>query len=146
MPRLDEVAVRDEVLHTVEHLSFLASALLLWWAVVRSTRGTTLGLGAGIFLLFTTALQEGLLGALLTFAPRPPYGIHGQEDPGFLGLGPLADQQLAGIIMWIPGGLVHLMAAVVVAEPWLVRRRSSHAGASSAGSTVCGPRLYPKMP
>jgi putative membrane protein len=111
MPRLYEAAARDDLVHALEHVSFLASALVLWWTALLSVRTSALGASAGIFLLFTTALQDGLLGALLAFAPRPLYGVYA-EAAHLLGHDPVADQQVAGIIMWIFGGLVYLTAAL----------------------------------
>lgn len=119
MPRLYEAAARDELVHALEHGTFLASALVLWWTALLSTRTSALGAGAGIFLLFTTALQDGLLGALLAFAPRPLYGVYA-EAAHLLGHDPVADQQVAGIVMWIFGGLVYLTAALVLTRRFLL--------------------------
>ena len=56
----------------------------------------------------------GLLGALLTLAPRPLFlAVHSAGVTSPWGLTPLADQQLGGLLMWVPGGLV--FAAVCVA-------------------------------
>ena len=115
MPRFYEAAAGDELVHMLEHLSFLASALVLWWAALLSARTSALGAAAGIFLLFTTGLQDGLLGALLTFAPRPLYASYA-EFGHLLGIDALADQQLAGIIMWIFGGFIYLGAALTLAS------------------------------
>jgi putative membrane protein len=114
MPRFYEAAARDELVHVLEHLCFLASALVLWWTALLSARTSALGAAAGIFLLFTTGLQDGLLGALLTFAPRPLYASYA-EFGHFPGVDPLADQQLAGVIMWLFGGFIYLGAAVTLA-------------------------------
>lgn len=120
MPRFYEAAARDALVHAIEHLCFLLSALLLWWAALLSARISALGGAAGVFLLFTTGLQDGLLGALLTFAPRPLYAFYLESGP-LLGLDPLADQQLAGITMWIFGGMVYLGAALALASQVLLR-------------------------
>lgn len=125
MPALYEAAILDNTLHLLEHISFFASALLLWWTALISVRSTALGPGAGIFLLFTTSLHAGLLGALLTFAQRPFYPYY-ESVPSFFGLDALADQQMAGIIMWIPGGLVYLTGAVVLIYLWLQRLEKRH--------------------
>lgn len=130
MPGLYEAAARDQLVHALEHFCFLASALALWWAALLSARASALGVGAGIFLLFTTGLQDGLLGALLTFAPRPLYGLYA-EAPHLLDLGPLADQQLAGVAMWVLGGLIYLMATLVLAwrhllTPAVTERMGAH--------------------
>ena len=114
MPRLYEAAARHELVHLFEHLCFLASALVLWWAALLSARISALGVVAGIFLLFTTAVQDGLLGALLVFAPRPLYGFY-IEAAQLLGRDPLADQELAGVFMWVFGGMIYLAAALALA-------------------------------
>lgn len=118
MPKPYQAAVEDELLHTLEHLGFLLGALLLWWTVWLSARDRVLGQGSGIFLLFTTGMQEGLLGALFTFSGSTLYPIY-DRAPGLLGITPLEDQQLAGVLMWIPGGAVYLGAGLVLTSVWL---------------------------
>jgi putative membrane protein len=121
MPPFYEAAAGDELVHAIEHLCFLVSALVLWWAALLSARTSSLGVCAGIFLLFTIAFQDGLLGALLVFAPRPLYGFYA-DSAHLLGRDPLADQQLAGVIMWIFGGMVYLCAALALAWRFLLPR------------------------
>lgn len=118
MPGPYQAALRDEWLHTLEHISFLAGALVLWWAVWLSARDRVLGLGSGVFLLFTTGMQEGLLGALFTFSGRTLYAFY-DAAPGLWGITALEDQQLAGVLMWIPGGAVYLGAGLVLMYLWL---------------------------
>jgi cytochrome c oxidase assembly factor CtaG len=119
MPRFYEAAAGDEWVHVLEHVCFLGSALMLWWAALLSARTSALGVGTGIFLLFTTACQDGLLGALLVFSPRPLYGFYA-EAAHLLGRDPLADQQLAGVIMWLVGGMIYLCAALALAWKFLL--------------------------
>ena len=114
MPRFYEAAAGDEWVHVLEHVCFLGSALMLWWTALLSARTSALGVGTGIFLLFTTACQDGLLGALLVFAPRPLYGFY-IEAAQLLGRDPLADQELAGVFMWVFGGMIYLAAALALA-------------------------------
>jgi putative membrane protein len=61
-------------------------------------------------------MHTGMLGALLTFAPGLLYPEH---PAGFRGLSELSDQQLAGLIMWVPGGLIYTIAALILAAAWL---------------------------
>lgn len=117
LPAAYSAAVRSEVLHGVEHLSFLGTAMLAWSVAVRERAGEGLGaLGRALFLL-ATALQSGLLGALLLFAPTPLYPVHGL-GPASWGLTPLEDQQLAGAIMWIPPGAVYLAVSAALLLRW----------------------------
>ena len=110
-PRLYEGAVRHESLHALEHASFFLTALLFWWVLVGRGARRRLGFGVAILYLFTASLQSVLLGALLTLARQPWYQVHfGTTAPW--GLTPLEDQHLAGLIMWVPAGLIYLAALV----------------------------------
>jgi cytochrome c oxidase assembly factor CtaG len=71
-----------------------------------------------IVYLFTTAVHTSALGALMTFARRPWYPEYANRAAAW-GLTPLADQQLAGMIMWIPAGVVYMVAALLVMRRWL---------------------------
>jgi putative membrane protein len=103
IPFLYELAVENDLIHLLEHTSFLGAGLLFWWSLYR----THYGLGA--LALFTTAIHSSLLGALMTFSPQLWYCVYDS----------LQDQQLAGLIMWIPGGLILLSAVVVMLWRWL---------------------------
>jgi mxaJ protein len=118
-PDLFNRALLSEGWHAAQHLSFVFSALLFWWAIhVAAIRERRPGIAA--FWLFFTSIHSGFLGALMTFAQSPWYpryvelGLHGAG-----GLTPLEDQQLAGVIMWIPGGMVHALVAFVYLGRWL---------------------------
>ena len=105
-PGAFEQAVRSEAWHFAQHGSFLASALLFWWTVF-APRGRTL---APLLSLFTTMLHTGALGALMTFSAAPWYSGYALED-----------QQLAGLVMWVPAGLAYPAAALACAAAWLRR-------------------------
>jgi len=63
--------------------------------------------GAALVALVATIGQMGLLGALIVFAPGPLYLVHLASTAPW-GLSPLADQQLAGLLMWVPASLPYL--------------------------------------
>jgi putative membrane protein len=117
LPALYEEALASDGVHALEHTCFLGTALLFWWAMVHGRQGR-IGYGASVFYLFATALHSGALGALLTFAPRPWYPAYGGVTAQW-GLSPLEDQQLAGLIMWIPGGVSYLVAGLLLLAGWL---------------------------
>lgn len=124
-PALYQAALRSDPLHVLEHATLLASALYFWWSVVRAGRGRTSGFGAGALLALATMMHTGLLGALIAFAPRPLYPLHARStDP----VAALADQQLAGLLMWVPGGAVYLAAGLMLVGAWLRRARPAHPG------------------
>jgi putative membrane protein len=105
-PRPYRLAVADPWWHAVEHACFLVSAGLFWWAVLRADAPNR---GRAMLALLITLMHTGLLGALLTFANTPVY----RDATG------LTDQQLAGLIMWVPGGLVYLVAAGYCGHVWM---------------------------
>jgi cytochrome c oxidase assembly factor CtaG len=113
-----EMALDNELVHVIEHVTFLVTALLFWHIVigVRATERVPRGLGA--MLVFAMALQSGFLSLLLTFAPTPWYSTYVVTTRAW-GLEPLADQQLAGVIMWIPAGLIYLGVALTLFVSWI---------------------------
>ncbi|MDO9465877.1 MAG: cytochrome c oxidase assembly protein [Thiobacillus sp.] len=105
-PRPYMLALEHPWWHAFEHACFLLSAGLFWWAVLFPSPPNR---GCALLALLITLMHTGLLGALLTFATSPLYGD--ATD--------LADQQLAGLIMWVPGGLVYLAAAAYSSHVWM---------------------------
>jgi cytochrome c oxidase assembly factor CtaG len=117
VPVLFQAALHSNFVHALQHLSFFFSALLFWWAVIHG-RHRISGYGAAILYMFTTALHSGLLGALLTFASRPWYPDY-RATTWEWGLTPLEDQQIGGLIMWIPAGLAYVLAGLALFVGWL---------------------------
>lgn len=109
MPRLYDAAARSVPVHVLEHLSFFLTALLFWWVLVDRRRRHRMSAGVAVLYLFTAALSSTLLGAAITLARHPWYTAHWGTTAAW-GLTPLEDQQLAGLIMWVPAGLVYLVA------------------------------------
>jgi cytochrome c oxidase assembly factor CtaG len=109
VPALYEAALRAPVLHAAEHASLLVTAMA-FWAVVAGRR---LDPVASVLYLFAAAGQSTALGALLTLASWPSYPVHAPATDAW-GLTPLGDQQLAGVIMWVLGGMGYLWAALVI--------------------------------
>ena len=117
-PSLYQASVENEWVHALQHISFLGSALLFWWVTFHTYGARPAYRGIGILFLFTTALHTGLLGALLTFSPHLWYPVYSGRAEAW-GITALADQQLAGTIMWVPGGMVYLAAALWLMKTWL---------------------------
>ncbi len=117
-PALYEAALRNEAIHTLEHLSFFVTAMLFWQSLVLAARSTAT-LPAAIAAGFLTMLHGGFLSVLIIFAPRPLYTWYGDRSD-LWGLGALADQQLAGLIMGVPTSFVYLFACVALAARFLV--------------------------
>jgi cytochrome c oxidase assembly factor CtaG len=123
-------AVSSETVHAIQHLCFFGTAILFWWGV--AYRFGSRQAGSALVYVALTSVITGTIGMVLTFAPRPLYSPYSASDvPGF---SPLEDQQLAGLIMWIPGGLGYLFAALALAARWLVQsdRRASRRESAAA--------------
>ena len=104
--------------HIVEHLSLLTGALLAWWPILSASRRLPgLPYAAQLLYLFVLGMPMTVVAAFVTTAERPLYGWYATA-PRLFGLTPLADQQLGGIIMWVPAGLVPLVAFTVVFFRW----------------------------
>jgi cytochrome c oxidase assembly factor CtaG len=99
-------------------VSFLATALLFWYPIADARPRQRFGVGVATLYLFAAGLQCTLLGALITMARRAWYFGHYGTTAAW-GLTPLEDQQLAGLVMWIPAGLVYLAALIPTVLPVL---------------------------
>jgi putative membrane protein len=115
VPRFYDAALANPALHVLEHVSFLGSAVLFWWSLLRGGRA---GYGMAVLFVFALALQSTVLGALLTFAGGVWYTGHLATTAAW-GVSPADDQQLAGLIMWIPGGAIYLASALALFVAWL---------------------------
>jgi cytochrome c oxidase assembly factor CtaG len=114
-PHLFDAAVTDISMHRLQHLSFLLTALLFWWSLIRRA-----DYGVAVGHLFVTMLHTSILGALMALAPRVLYQAQTAEALHW-GLTPLEDQQLAGVMMWVPAGTVYAGAALAFATLWISR-------------------------
>jgi putative membrane protein len=127
MPALYDAALRSESVHAIQHLCFFLSASLFWWGIAHGRYGRA-GYGAAVVYVFATAMHSGVLGALLTFSTHVWYPVYAQSGHT-LGLSPLEDQQLAGLLMWIPAGITFIVGGLYFFAAWLKEseRRVAHA-------------------
>ncbi len=117
LPALYEAAVANQNIHLVQHAFFLGSAALFWWTVVNGRHGRA-AYGAAVVYVFTTMLHSGVLGAMVALAPGVWYPSYAVTAPAW-GLTGLEDQQLAGLIMWVPFGIVFLVIGLALFAAWL---------------------------
>jgi mxaJ protein len=137
-PIFFDAALRSELWHAAQHLSLVFSALLFWWSI---NTASAIGRKHGIagFYLFFTSVHSALLGALMAFAESPWYPQYVRMGlSGTAGLTPLEDQQIAGLIMWVPGGAVHAIAALIYLSRWFRIPRKAMAGALTSAWWVIG--------
>jgi cytochrome c oxidase assembly factor CtaG len=125
-PGLFDRALASDGWHVAQHLSFLVTALLFWWAMAWGRSGY----GVSAFCLFATSLAGGALGVLMAVSQSPWYAGYAAMGLTPSGLTPAEDQQLAGAIMWVPGGAFHGAAALFLLWKWLRASEANHAFAA----------------
>jgi len=112
-------AVENEFVHAIEHICFFVTSLMFWSLVLEPPgRHRRLSHAAALIFVATIGIQNGLLGALLTFSARPLYSAYFSTTTAW-GLTPLEDQQLGGLGMWIPASAIHLTTLGVLFVAWL---------------------------
>jgi putative membrane protein len=117
VPLLFQATLKSDLVHTLQHVCFLGSALLFWWALMHGPQGL-MGYGAAVLYLFTTSVHSGILGALITFTGTVLYPAYSKTTASW-GLTALEDQQLGGLIMWVPAGLVYIVAGLALCAGWM---------------------------
>jgi putative membrane protein len=118
---LFQATLSSDWIHSAQHISFLGSALLFWWSLFYAEGRT--GYAFSVLYIFTTAVHTSILGALLTFAGSVWYPVYSATTTAW-GLSPLEDQQIGGLIMWVPAGVVYLGAGLGLLA--LCLRESDH--------------------
>ena len=133
VPAFFEATLRSDLVHTFQHVCFLGSALLFWWALVHGPQGL-MGYGAAVLYLFTTSVHSGVLGALITFTGTVLFPSYSKTTESW-GLTAIEDQQLGGLIMWVPAAAVYIVAGLALCAGWMresERRVQKREGAAAA--------------
>jgi cytochrome c oxidase assembly factor CtaG len=130
VPAAFEAGLRSAPMHWLQHASFFGAAVLYWWSVFSSPAAARRGLA--LLSIFTTAVHTSVLGVLLTFSSQIWYTTYAQRSNPW-GISALEDQQLGGLIMWVPGGMVFLAAGLALAALWLkdAEVRAAHEASTS---------------
>jgi putative membrane protein len=130
VPALYNLALAHESLHIFQHLSFLASATIVWWPVLHPLPERRLHTGAAVAYLFAAAAENSILGIILTFMPigHYPAYLHPKDDLGALdlirnrwGISAAQDQTLGGLLMWVPGCSIYFAAILAILGRWYAR-------------------------
>lgn len=117
IPFLYDASVEHDWVHALQHITFLSTALLFWWTLIHGRHGR-LSYGVAFLYVFTTAIHTSILGALMTFTERIWYPIYDGRTAEFQ-LTALQDQQLGGLIMWIPAGVVFIILGLWLLSAWI---------------------------
>jgi putative membrane protein len=116
IPALFDAALADERIHAVQHLMFVGTAVIFWWALIYGRYGRA-GYGVGVAFVFFTMLYSGLLGAVLSLGS---HALYAHAEPTLRwGLDPVEDQQRAGLLMWVPAGIIMTSVGLAIFGAWL---------------------------
>jgi putative membrane protein len=121
VPRFFDAALASPMTHALQHGSFLATGVWFWVSLRHSRLGRA-GLGAAVVYVFATAIESGALGALLVVSPRPWYASNGVAGARFDWTS-LEDQQVAGLLMWVPASVVLTLAGLALLAAWMRESR-----------------------
>ncbi|HKV85688.1 MAG TPA: cytochrome c oxidase assembly protein [Ktedonobacterales bacterium] len=118
-PTLYDATLSNEYLHIFEHLTFVVTAVIFWWAVLSPVPAVPkVSHGVAILYLFVACQPMVALGALLTFAANPLYHPY-VVAPRLGGISALGDQQAGGLIMWLPTNIPYLAVLSVKFFRWV---------------------------
>jgi putative membrane protein len=117
IPYLYEATIESDFIHALQHMSFFLSGVLFWSALYGAGR-STMSYGEGVLYVFGAATYCSALGALLTFSSVIWYPIYANRTE-LWNLTPLQDQQLGGLLMWIPSGVVFILIGICLFARWL---------------------------
>ncbi len=123
-PPLYDATLENEAIHILEHVTFIVFGLLFWWPIFSPLkRGLPrLPLGGQILYLFLSGMPMVALSAGLTFAP-PLYAPY-LTAPRVWGISPAMDQQLGGLIMWVPGSLFTIVIVSILFIRWMLQQET----------------------
>jgi len=123
-PPLYNATLENQSIHILEHLTFIVFAVLNWWPVYSPLEEglPRLSFGGRILYLFLSGMPMVALGAGLTFAP-PLYAPY-LAAPRIWGLSPATDQQLGGLIMWVPVNIAYIVVVSIIFIRWMQKQEA----------------------
>ena len=123
-PPLYDATLENEAIHILEHLTFIVFGVIAWWPIFSPLEEglPRLSLGGQILYLFFSGMPTVALGAGLTFSP-PLYAPY-ISAPRIWGISAVTDQQLGGLIMWIPGNILYIVIMSALFIRWMQRQEA----------------------
>ncbi len=119
-PSLYDATLSNENIHILEHITFIVFATIYWWPIFSPVEEglPRLSIGGQILYIFLSGMPTVALGAGLTFFP-PLYAPYIQQPVRAWGISPVVDQQLGGLIMWIPGNIAYIVIVSILFIRWM---------------------------
>jgi putative membrane protein len=113
-PNAYTAALSSDVIHDLEHLTFFVTAMLFWWLIIGAgPRLRSLSRGVRIALLLVTVPVNMAAGVVIAFSSEPIYTYY-TTVPRLWGISVMLDQMIGGVIMWIPGSMMFILAALII--------------------------------
>ena len=125
-PALYDATLINSTLHIFEHLTFIVFGILFWWPLLSPSKDLPrLSIGGQVLYLFFGGMPSVLLGAGLTFAP-PLYAPY-IAAPRAWGISAATDQQLGGLIMWVPVNISYIIVMSALFLRWMQKKEAEQA-------------------
>ncbi len=122
-PPLYNATLENQNIHILEHLTFIVFGILYWWPIFSPSKDLPrLSIGGQILYLFLSGMPSVLLGAGLTFSP-PLYAPY-LAAPRVWGISAATDQQLGGLIMWVPVSILYIIIMSVLFIHWMQQQEA----------------------
>lgn len=122
-PPLYNATLENQNIHILEHLTFIVFGILYWWPIFSPSKDLPrLSIGGQILYLFLSGMPSVLLGAGLTFSP-PLYAPY-LAAPRVWGISAATDQQLGGLIMWVPVSIGYIVIMSVLFIRWMQQQEA----------------------
>ena len=115
------IAMLDWRLYRVMNWSMVIDGLLFWWLVLDSRPAPPARLAPGkrVLVVIAAIPPQIVLGAFIFFTPRELYPVYSICGRAFTWLSPLRDQQIGGLLLWIPGSMMSVVGALVALRHWM---------------------------
>jgi len=124
-PILYDAALANQLIHDVQHIMFFAVSCLFWRILFDPIARLKFNRGLGVIYLFATSLHATILGVFMALSPKLWYQPYAATTPSW-GLSAIEDQQLAGLIMWMPACMIYAVCAAWVFGVWLRDTEAKH--------------------
>ena len=129
LPVFYNAAMDNHNIHILEHLMFMAAAVLMWWPITSQLPELPrLSYPGQMLYCFLMILPMSIVAIYITMADEVLYPAY-SSAPRILSLSPLEDQLLGGLIMWVPGGVIFMIIMTVVFFKWAARGEDDAASA-----------------
>ena len=131
-PGAFNLALRNDEVHALMHLTMSVSGFLFWWVIIDPPpHRSRLHYGLRVLYLGLIVLPNTLLGAAITFSRSPIYSAYTEVTQPY-GLDLMTDQQLGGLMLWVPGDMMSIVAAGIVMVMWYQREEGQHQAEAQA--------------